>query len=128
MKGGSGSESEEGGHKGNGNMELEVTFGGGLDDLTHRLQAKKQLASNKKNDTVWQAYERRRRWALESFSTHGRLYTILALCLPANNSMWHANSPNFYINLYPHVSAENVFPLADGKRDTDSEMFQVGRG
>ncbi len=44
-------------------MELEVTFGGGLDDLTHRLQAKREEATNRKNDTVWQAYERRRRYA-----------------------------------------------------------------
>lgn len=57
----SGSEDEGATHKGAGNMELEVTFGGGLDDLTHRLQAKRQEATNKKNDTVWQAYERRRR-------------------------------------------------------------------
>jgi hypothetical protein len=61
LQGGSGSESEEVGRKGDGNMELEVTFGGGLDELTHRLQAKKEEATNKRNDSVWQAYERRRR-------------------------------------------------------------------
>jgi len=29
------------------------------------------------------------------------VYTVLALCLPANNSIWHADSPNFHF--YPHV-------------------------
>jgi len=28
-------------------------------------------------------------------------YTLLALCLPANNSIWHADSHNFHI--YPRV-------------------------
>ena len=56
-----GSEEEGQDKKSRDGMELEVTFGGGLDDLTHRLQAKRQEATNKKNDTVWQAYERRRR-------------------------------------------------------------------
>ena len=41
-------------------MEMEVTFGGGLDDLSARLKAKAEERVNKKNDTVWQAYLRKR--------------------------------------------------------------------
>lgn len=41
-------------------MEMEVTFGGGLDDLSARLKAKAEERVNQKNDTVWQAYLRKR--------------------------------------------------------------------
>ena len=41
-------------------MEMEVTFGGGLDELSAKLRAKAEERVNKKNDTVWQAYLRKR--------------------------------------------------------------------
>ena len=41
-------------------MEMEVTFGGGLDGLSQRLKARLADRVNKKDDTVWQAYLRRR--------------------------------------------------------------------
>lgn len=42
-------------------MEMELTFGGGLEDLGQRLLSKKQEHDARKKDTVWEAYERRRR-------------------------------------------------------------------
>ena len=42
-------------------MELEVTFGSGLDALGQRLKAKREEAASQKSDTVWQAYLRRRK-------------------------------------------------------------------
>ena len=44
-------------------MELEVTFGSGLDALGQRLKAKREEAASQKSDTVWQAYLRRRKCA-----------------------------------------------------------------
>jgi hypothetical protein len=42
-------------------MEMELTFGGGLEELGQRLLSRKQERDVRKNDTVWEAYERRRR-------------------------------------------------------------------
>jgi hypothetical protein len=43
------------------NMEMEVTFVPGLENLGIRLLAKKQEERNKKGETVWDAYLRRKR-------------------------------------------------------------------
>jgi len=43
------------------NMEMEVTFVPGLENLGRRLLAKKQEERNKKGETVWEAYLRRKR-------------------------------------------------------------------
>lgn len=45
-------------------MEMELTFGGGLEELGQRLLSRKQERELRKKDTVWEAYERRRRLAL----------------------------------------------------------------
>lgn len=42
-------------------MEMELTFEGGLEALGQRLLSKKQEHDARKKDTVWEAYERRRR-------------------------------------------------------------------
>lgn len=42
-------------------MEMELTFAGGLEDLGARLLSRKQEREARKKDTVWEAYERRRR-------------------------------------------------------------------
>ena len=42
-------------------MEMELTFKGGLEDLGQRLLSKKQERQQRQKDTVWEAYERRRR-------------------------------------------------------------------
>lgn len=57
----SGSDREPAGGARDRDMELQVTFGGGLDQLQQRLQSKREAALNQKTDTVWQAYLRRRR-------------------------------------------------------------------
>lgn len=54
-------ESEKQGVQEESKMEMEVTFGGGLDDLSHKLRMKQEEKANKKSDTVWEAYLRRRR-------------------------------------------------------------------
>ena len=76
MQDGSDSEMEKRGRKeeqGNEGMEMEVTFGGGLDDLSARLKAKAEEKVNKKNDTVWQAYLRKREYGPSLFT---RLPTV----------------------------------------------------
>ena len=42
-------------------MEMQVTFGGGLDELSHKLRLKQGGNANKASDTVWDAYMRRRK-------------------------------------------------------------------
>lgn len=42
-------------------MEMQVTFDGGLENLAERLAEKKRLDQGKKSETVWEAYMRRKR-------------------------------------------------------------------
>lgn len=42
-------------------MELQVTFGGGLDQLKERLEAKREEGMRGGKDTLWEAYLRRRK-------------------------------------------------------------------
>lgn len=75
-------------------MEMELTFGGGLEDLGQRLLTKKQEREGRKKDTVWEAYERRRRCSdLKSFSDISKfpmelhLYTERrCLCMDASST------------------------------------------
>ena len=42
-------------------MDMEVTFTPGLEGLGARLLAQRKLASQRKGDTVWEAYLRRQK-------------------------------------------------------------------
>jgi hypothetical protein len=56
--------------RGDRNMEMELTFGGGLEELGQRLLSRKQERELRKKDTVWEAYERRRRSVLCLMQTY----------------------------------------------------------
>ena len=56
-----GEEQAGGRPKADRDMEMELTFQGGLEDLGQRLLSRKQERNARKQDTVWEAYERRRR-------------------------------------------------------------------
>lgn len=71
----SGSEGDdEGGArpKSDRDMEMELTFEGGLEALGQRLLSKKQEHEARKKDTVWEAYERRRREKRAAAKAQGR--------------------------------------------------------
>ena len=66
-------------------MELEVTFVPALDELSQRLAAKKKEKVDSRNDTVWEAYLRRRRCTVHAFivARHLRACHLLSL------TYWH---------------------------------------
>ncbi len=66
--------------KGDREMEMELTFAGGLEDLGARLLSRKQEREARKKDTVWEAYERRRRCCSDLIP--------IELCVAVILSLW----------------------------------------
>ena len=63
-------------HGANGDMDMQVTFAGGLDDLGERLAAKRAEAAHG-GKTVWEEYLRRRRCSVICIPCTGAAVCLL---------------------------------------------------
>ena len=66
-------------------MEMQMTFGAGLESLAQRTTTKKQEYDARKADTVWEKVERRRRCAPPPPRPEG---AHCPHCSPAEMELW----------------------------------------
>ena len=92
-------------------MELQVTFGGGLDELREKLEAKREeLAQNGGKDTLWEAYLKRRRQGLHSKSTYlesGRIIFCDCAFYPCKRLLDDALLGKFYLRTWQITSKQS---------------------
>lgn len=99
-------------------MDMEVTFTPGLEGLGARLLAQRKEASQRKGDTVWEAYLRRQKYALALAAGHAsyaepvqcRLIAVCKAAKPKSNG----SSRVFLQCVYIHATSchNHVMPNA----------------